>query len=283
MLNIEFYKTSGFFELKNFKAGELVFDEGSVDENIYIIISGKVSVGKYTTTEKKEIKELAILGQGEFFGEACITSSGSKEALVKSIEDTNLIFINGKTGLQDFVQKYPKEGLELLSYIIDNTNKRLVLANRLITANYEIVKSIIEIENINDKGIFNLIEKIKLITGFDYILYLEVNQVMNDYIVLKYDTRETGKFLDIVIDRKKINNLREVNEVVLENYNYIQKLSIGKFDLGFMIFSKKTNFTYDDKKLLLSVSNNLTGLLRQKIILKDELNKKSIKESRINY
>lgn len=283
MLNIEFYKTSGFFELKNFKAGELVFDEWSVDENIYIIISWKVSVWKYTTTEKKEIKELAILWQWEFFWEACITSSWSKEALVKSIEDTNLIFINWKTWLQDFVQKYPKEWLELLSYIIDNTNKRLVLANRLITANYEIVKSIIEIENINDKGIFNLIEKIKLITWFDYILYLEVNQVMNDYIVLKYDTRETWKFLDIVIDRKKINNLREVNEVVLENYNYIQKLSIWKFDLWFMIFSKKTNFTYDDKKLLLSVSNNLTWLLRQKIILKDELNKKSIKESRINY
>lgn len=278
MLNIEFYKTSGFFELKNYKVGDLVFDEWSMDENLYIIVSWKVSIWKYTTNEKTEIKELAVLSVWDFFWEASFTSSIAKEALVKILEDTSLICINWKIWIQDFLQKYPKEWFELLSYIIENTNKRLVLANRIITANYEIVKSIIEIENINDKSIFNLIEKIKLITDFDYVLYFELNQVMNDYIILKYDTRERGKFLDIIIERKKINNLREVNEVVLENYNYIQKLSIWKNDLGFIIFSKKTNFTYDDKKLLLSISNNLTWLLRQKIILKDEFNKKSMKE-----
>lgn len=278
MLNIEFYKTSGFFEFKNYKVGDLVFDEWSMDENLYIIVSWKVSIWKYTTNEKTEIKELAVLSVWDFFWEASFTSSIAKEALVKILEDTSLICINWKTWIQDFLQKYPKEWFELLSYIIENTNKRLVLANRIITANYEIVKSITEIENINDKSIFNLIEKIKLITDFDYVLYFELNQVMNDYIILKYDTREIGKFLDIIIERKKINNLREVNEVVLENYNYIQKLSIWKYDLGFIIFSKKTNFTYDDKKLLLSISNNLTWLLRQKIILKDELNKKSMKE-----
>lgn len=278
MLNIEFYKTSGFFELKNYKVGDLVFDEWSMDENLYIIVSWKVSIWKYTTNEKTEIKELAVLSVWDFFWEASFTSSIAKEALVKILEDTSLICINWKIWIQDFLQKYPKEWFELLSYIIENTNKRLVLANRIITANYEIVKSIIEIENINDKSIFNLIEKIKLITDFDYVLYFELNQVMNDYIILKYDTRERGKFLDIIIERKKINNLREVNEVVLENYNYIQKLSIWKNDLGFIIFSKKTNFTYDDKKLLLSISNNLTWLLRQKNILKDELNKKSMKE-----
>ncbi len=278
MLNIEFYKTSGFFELKNYKIWDLIFDEWSMDENLYIIVSWKVSIWKYTTNEKTEIKELAVLVVWDFFWEASFTSSTAKEALVKTLEDTSLICINWKIWMQDFIQKYPKEWFELLSYIIENTNKRLVLANRLITANYEIVKSIIEIESISDKSIFNLIEKIKLITDLDYVLYFELNQVMNDYIVLKYDTRERGKFLDIIIERKKINNLREITEVVLENYNYLQKLSIWKFDLWFMIFSKKTNFSYDDKKLLLSISNNLTWLLRQKIILKDELNKKSMKE-----
>lgn len=283
MLNIEFYKTSGFFQTKELKAWDLVFDEGFMDENLYIILSWKASIWKYTTTEKKEIKELAILWSSDFFWEASLTSSIPKEALVKCIEDTVLISINWKKWLQGFVEKYPKEWLELLSYIIEITNKRLVLANRLITANYEIVKSIIEIENINDKNIFNIIEKIKIITWFDYILYFEVNQVMNDYMFFKYDTRQPWKFLDTIIEKKKISSLKEVKYIIMENYNYIQKLSIWKFDLGYMIFSKKTNFSYDDKKLLLSISNNLTWLLRQKIILKDDLNKRSMKEDTINY
>ncbi|MFA5917713.1 MAG: cyclic nucleotide-binding domain-containing protein [Candidatus Gracilibacteria bacterium] len=278
MLNVDFLKNSGFFQYKELSSGELVFDEGILDENLYIIVSGKVSVGKYTTIKKDDIKELAILGNLDFFGEASLSSSIPKEALVKTLEQTSLLYINGKEGLQKFIEKYPKEGLELLGYIIDITNKRLVVSNKLITANYEIVKSIIEIENVNDKNIFYLIEKIKLITGYNYILFLEINPVMSDYLILKYDTREVGKLQSKVIDRNKISDLSKMTEVVLENYNYIQKLGIGKNDLGFMIFGKDTKFTYEDKKLILSISNNLTGLLKQKEILNEENNKIYMKE-----
>ncbi len=278
MLNIEFYKTSWFFQLKELKAWDIVFDEGAIDENLYIVISGKIQIGKYTTIERKEIKELAVLTESDFFWESSLITNIPKEAIVKVIDDAKLIYINWKDWLQKFIEKYPKDWLSLLWHIIDITNKRLVIANKLITANYEIVKSITEIENINDKSIINIIEKIKLMTGYDYFIYFEVNQVIKDYVVLKYDTREKWKFQDIVIDRNKLNNLKDIKEIVLENYNFIQKLSIWKVDLGYIIIGKKTSFNYEDKKLILSISNNLTWLLRQKAILKDELNKKSLKE-----
>lgn len=278
MLNIEFYKTSWLFQLKEFKDSEVIFDEWSNDENLYIIVSWKVLVGKYTTIEKKDIKELAILNELDFFWEASLNSNQPKEAIVKAIGDTTLIFINWKNWLKDFTEKYPKEWFDLLSYIIESTNKRLIISNKLITSNYEIVKSITEIENINDKSVFNIIDKMILVTDYDYILFFEVNQVIKDYLVLKYDTREVWKFQDIVIERNKFANLKDVKEIVLENFNFVQKLSIWKVDLWFMVFSKKTSFSYEDKKLMLSISNSLTWLLRQKSILKDELNKKSMKE-----
>jgi hypothetical protein len=278
MLNVDFLKNSWFFQYKELSSWELVFDEGILDENLYIIVSWKVSVGKYTTIKKDDIKELAILGNLDFFWEASLSSSIPKEALVKTLEQTSLLYINWKEWLQKFIEKYPKEWLELLGYIIDITNKRLVVSNKLITANYEIVKSIIEIENVNDKNIFYLIEKIKLITGYNYILFLEINPVMSDYLILKYDTREVWKLQSKVIDRNKISDLSKMTEVVLENYNYIQKLWIWKNDLWFMIFWKDTKFTYEDKKLILSISNNLTWLLKQKEILNEENNKIYMKE-----
>lgn len=279
MLNIDFLKNSWFFYFKELKVWDIVFDEWDTDENLYIIMSWKVLVWKYTTTEKKDIKELAILWESDFFWEASLSSNIPKEAVVKVIEDVKLIYINWKTWLQNFIEKNSKQWLELLSYIIETTNKRLVKANRLITANYEIVKTIIDIENINDKSIFLIIEKIKLITGYDYILYFEINPVIKDYLVFKYDTRKSGVFQDVVIERKKLSNLNEINSIVdLENYNFIQKLSIGKVDLGFMIFWKNLNFSYEDKKLILSISNSLTWLLKQKEIVKEETNKKYMKE-----
>ena len=171
MLDIEFYKSSWMFQIKEFKTWDIVFDEWSMDENLYIIVSWKVQVGKYTTTEKKDIKELAILKGSDFFWEASLSSNMPKEALVKIVDDSTLIYINWKNWLQNFIQKYSKEWLELLSYIIDITNKRLVIANKLITANYEIVKSIIEIDNINDKNIYKIIDKIRLITGYNKVWY----------------------------------------------------------------------------------------------------------------
>jgi hypothetical protein len=278
MLNLDFLKNSWFFQLKELKVWDLVFDEWDIDENLYIIISWKVLIGKYTTIEKKVIKELAILWESDFFWEASLNLNSQKEALVRVVEDVTLIYINWKTWLQDFIEKNPKEWLDLLSYIIDITNKRLVIANKLITSNFEIVSSIIQIENINDKSVYSIIEKIKLITWYNYILYFEINPVVNDYLVLKYDTRENWKFQDKVIERIKLNNLNELNEIVLENYNFIQKLSIWNVDLGYMIFWKTTNFTYEDKKLILSISNNLTGLIKQKEIIKEEINKKYMKE-----
>lgn len=278
MLNLEFYKTSWFFQLKNLKIWDIVFDEWSTDDNLYIIISWRVRVWKYTTIERKEVKELALLWKFDFFWESSLNWSNQKEALVDVIEDVELLYINWKVWLQWFVEKYPKEWLELLSFIIDTTNKRLVVANKLITANYEIVRTIIEIENINDKSIFSIIEKIKLITWYDYILFFEINQVVNDYLLFKYDTREKWKFQDSIIERLKFNDLRDIKEISLENYNFVQKLSIWNIDLGYLIIWNKFSFTYEDKKLILSISNNLTWLLRQKLILKDEMNKKSVKE-----
>ncbi len=279
MLNIDFLKNSWFFQYKELSKGELVFDEGDFDENLYIIISWKIWIGKYTTIEKIEKKELAILSQMDFFWEASLNSSLPKEAIASVLEDVKLIYINWKTQIEDFVKKYPKEAIELFSFIIDSTNKRLSYANRQITANNEIIKTIVEIESVNDKNIFYIIEKIRLITWYNYIIFLEINPVMRDYLILKYDTREIWKLQDEIIERKKINDLKTITEFVLKNYNYVQKLGIWKNDLWFMIFWKDIKFDYEDKKLILSISNNLTWLLKQKEVLNEANNMIYMKEN----
>nr|MDD3719961.1 cyclic nucleotide-binding domain-containing protein [Candidatus Gracilibacteria bacterium] len=280
MLNIEFYKSSGFFGYKELQKGDIVFNEGDIDKNLYIIISGKLVIEKYTSIEKKEKKELALLSAENFFGEASLDIydiNKPKENSVVAKENSLLLFINGDKGIENFINKHPIEGLNLLRHIISITNKRLLSSNKLITVNHEVVKSIMQIENINEKNIFMVIDKIKLITGYDYILFLEANPVVNNYYTLKYDTREKGKLKDDIIEKDLILSLKGFDNWVLSNNNYIQKLNIGSLDLGFMIFGKNSLFTYDDKRLIISIGNSLTGLLKQKEILKDDLNRSYMK------
>jgi hypothetical protein len=76
-----------------------------------------------------------------------------------------------------------------LKYIIFLTNKRLLESNHLIAATYKITKEITKIEKITNKKIFELIDSLRDIIGVDYIIYLEKNLNIENYLTLKYDTR----------------------------------------------------------------------------------------------
>jgi hypothetical protein len=97
------------------------------------------------------------------------------------------------------MRDFPKESLLLLNEIISLTNKRLLLANREITVNSELQKTISLLEKIDMRHIFFLIDRLKLIFACDYILYIEKSQFISDAIVIRYDTRAQGKFQDIAI------------------------------------------------------------------------------------
>jgi hypothetical protein len=88
-----------------------------------------------------------------------------------------------------FAVKYKQEAFSLLKYIIFLSNKRLSEANYLITSTYTISKEIIELNEITNKTIFSLIEKLKQSIKINDIIYYEVNPVMENYITMKYDTR----------------------------------------------------------------------------------------------
>lgn len=280
MLNIEFYKSSWFFWYKELQKWDIVFNEWDIDKNLYIIISWKLVIEKYTSIEKKEKKELALLSAENFFWEASLDIydiNKPKENSVVAKENSLLLFINWDKWIENFINKHPIEWLNLLRHIISITNKRLLSSNKLITVNHEVVKSIMQIENINEKNIFMVIDKIKLITWYDYILFLEANPVVNNYYTLKYDTREKWKLKDDIIEKDLILSLKWFDNWVLSNNNYIQKLNIWSLDLWFMIFWKNSLFTYDDKRLIISIWNSLTWLLKQKEILKDDLNRSYMK------
>ena len=61
-------------------------------------------------------------------------------------------------------------------------------SNYLITSTYKISTEIINLNKITSKSIFDLITKLRDTVRVDYILYFEKNPVMDNYLILKYDT-----------------------------------------------------------------------------------------------
>ncbi|QFR39254.1 cyclic nucleotide-binding domain-containing protein [Candidatus Gracilibacteria bacterium 28_42_T64] len=273
MLDINFLKNSKFFNQRTLKKNEVLFDEGDIDNNIYILLAGELSVEKYTTRKKTETKVLGHLIKNDIFGEGALNSNQTKGLKLIAKRETHLLYINAQEGLEEFSKSQPKEGLDLLKYIIYISNKRLLEANLLITANYQISHDILSLNQINNKSIFELIDRIKDIINVDYILFLEKNTVMENYLIMKYDSRKQGKMQSEIIEIT--DNKLELLELKLTDTNYyIQELAIGEDGLGYLVyFRKKKDFDENDKKILTSISSGISGVIKEKKLIEEERDK----------
>lgn len=273
MLQINFLKQSWYFKEFHLQANEVLFDEGETDNNLYIVVAWEINVEKYTTNKKNETKVLATLWKNEVFWEAALNSDKPKEVKMVTVRETFLLSINATDWLKLFSEKYPEEWLNLLKYIIHVTNIRLLKSNELITANYKVTQEILKIENINNKNIFWLIDKLEEIINIDYTLFLENNAVLENYLVIKYDSREKWRMQDKIIEIA--DNKLDLLELKLNDMYYnIQKLTIAEDELWYLVyFRKDVKFSDNDKKILSSISTWISWLIKEKKLLEEEQNK----------
>ena len=87
------------FTFKTFTDGEIVFTEGSVGKAFYIIVEGAVAVRKGTL-------DLAIMRQGQWFGEMALLEEISRTATVVSAGQCTLLTLTG-ANFRHLVGTYP--------------------------------------------------------------------------------------------------------------------------------------------------------------------------------
>ena len=286
MLNIEFLQSSGFFETISLKSWDVIFDEWEIDNHLYVVITWKIDVLKYTSTERISTKKLATLLKMDFFWEAGLSVQDEpKKVKIQASSDSELLKINAHTWVEKLIKENPEEWLNFLKHIIYITNKRLNKNNRQIAADYELNKEINNIEKITLKSIYHIIDKIGIIIECDYILFFEHNMVMDNYYSLKYDTRSWASFdgLNLEIDNlKNIDIKKDISDIQTSLFNNIVRLNIGERELWFLVVGRKNNiFSENEKNMLISMWNSLSGIIKQKEVLEEERNKSYIKENNI--
>ncbi len=79
---------------KEFPKGTVLFREGELGTEMFVLHSGRVSISKRV---REVDKLLATLGPGEFFGEMAIISNRPRNATAVVSEDARLLVIDPKT------------------------------------------------------------------------------------------------------------------------------------------------------------------------------------------
>ncbi len=111
-------------ELKTFRKGDVIIEEGSYGTTAYVIKSGKVEVSELVKNKKIV---LAILEEGQIFGEMGLVEDQPRSATVTVSEDVQLAVLS-RDSFNDLFEKNPK----LLLPIIKALFERLRTVNRML-------------------------------------------------------------------------------------------------------------------------------------------------------
>jgi CRP/FNR family cyclic AMP-dependent transcriptional regulator len=99
---------------RSFVDGEYIFYKGDPGIGLYIIRDGVVEIERENSSGEKNI--LASYGKGDFFGELALVDGEKRSASAIAKSDCNIAVIF-KPDLDEYIEKYPKKGIKILTGI----------------------------------------------------------------------------------------------------------------------------------------------------------------------
>jgi len=99
---------------RTFVAGEMIFNQGDPGIGLYIIREGEVEIER--TLDHTEKKVLANFSKGDFFGELALVD-GEKRSAAAIAKTECKVSVFFKPDLDEFIEKYPRKGIKILTGI----------------------------------------------------------------------------------------------------------------------------------------------------------------------
>jgi HEAT repeat protein len=97
-------------EEQDFEPGQAIIAEGEVGDNMFLVVSGKVTVSK--KADDGCSVDLADMGGGEYFGEMALFDDSPRSATVTSKEPTSCLVLH-KREFREAVREYPQVALQM--------------------------------------------------------------------------------------------------------------------------------------------------------------------------
>lgn len=108
---------------KIYPAGGIIIKEGEVGEGLFSIVDGEVEIRKKLPGEKSE-KSLAVLKEGDHFGEMSLIDGKSASASVVAVKPT-ICFVVKRNDYNDLLGREPIIAMKLYRYYTATLCERL--------------------------------------------------------------------------------------------------------------------------------------------------------------
>lgn len=126
-------KLSSRIKLKKYDWNTVLFNEGDMADNVYIIKSGEINIYK-ALDNVGNIRDFSILTQGDIFGEMGVISETSRSLSAKVSSDRAELYVISKHDFLYMMKVYPDLSLNLSKMLCErinnNTEKLLHIINK---------------------------------------------------------------------------------------------------------------------------------------------------------
>jgi len=106
--------------LRKFRRNNLIIFEEDAGNSLFVIKTGRVKISHISPDGNEAI--LAILGQGDFFGELSVIDGLTRSASVTSIDDVELLMLH-RSDFMELLEKIPKIAITLLKELAGRIRK----------------------------------------------------------------------------------------------------------------------------------------------------------------
>jgi CRP/FNR family transcriptional regulator, cyclic AMP receptor protein len=93
------------------RRGEVLFREGDIGDELYVVMDGKVKMGRTSTDGRENL--LSVLGPGQMFGELSLFDPGPRSSTVTAVTDAELLAL-GQDQLLNWLTGRPEVARGLL-------------------------------------------------------------------------------------------------------------------------------------------------------------------------
>jgi CRP-like cAMP-binding protein len=114
--------------LEHFEPGRAVFRQNDVAEALYVIVTGAVAL----VVEQEERVEVTRLTEGEFFGEAALTSNEPRLMTAEAVEPTDVLTIQRET-IRELIAEAPRLLTTVLRFLRERLLASSMLTNPIFT------------------------------------------------------------------------------------------------------------------------------------------------------
>lgn len=126
------------FTEKTFETGELVFTQGGLAENLYILLEGEVTLGIKAKGEV-DITATSVGKKGEAFGLSSLIKPYRNNVSATCTKKTKLLSINGEV-LRKLMKQNRKAGMETMERVAEIYYNRLNNTRAMITNLFKMFK-----------------------------------------------------------------------------------------------------------------------------------------------